>query len=284
MGYDASGSAARREIDTADTPGAPLPRATGLGSRAAPATMRVTEVRHLSKRLLRVGFCREDGDGFSFRPGQFCRVAVPAGDGSVWRSYSIATPVREGGTSETCEIAITAMDGGLATRYLFGLAPGDRIQTSGPFGRLVLPDVDTEHYLLIGTGTGMAPYRAMLPELEARSRSAAGRLRVTLLIGVRAPSESLYVEDFLEFVAHAPEQRRLLVTYSRVLPQTPEWFEAGGHVQDRLPWLRLSPAGDRILLCGNPDMIDDCSAALAERGFDKKALVREKYLPGPMPR
>ncbi|HSH43349.1 MAG TPA: FAD-binding oxidoreductase [Arenicellales bacterium] len=261
-----------------------MPVLADLGSREEPALMQVTTTRRLSQRLLQLGLRRADGRAFAFRPGQFCRIAVPTGDGSVWRSYSIATPALEGGSSEICEVAITAMEGGLATEYLFGLAPGECVRMSGPFGRLVLPDTDPAHYLLIGTGTGMAPYRAMLPELEKRTRAASGRLNVTLLMGVRAPSEALYIEDFLEFVAHAPDRRQLLVSYSRQLPEVPEWFETAGHVQSQLAGLRLSSSEARVMLCGNPEMIDDCSAALAERGFDTKTLVREKYLAGPRPR
>jgi len=247
--------------------------------------MRVTDVRRVTKGLLHLGLGREDGGTFRFRPGQFCRVAAPVSDGDhVWRSYSIATPATEGSLHETCEIAVASRPDGVATEYLFGLGLGDRVWVSGPFGRLVLPDEDPAHYLLIGTGTGMAPYRAMLPELEKRARATGGRLRVTLLMGVREPADALYVDDFQEFVARSPDLRRLFVSYSRRVPERPGWFEAPGYVQDRLSQLRLSPADDRVLLCGNAAMIDDCSTALAARGFDKSAIVREKYLPGPGPR
>lgn len=263
------------------SPTVSTPRAGGLGTRRNPAAMRVTDVRRISNGLLHLGLAREDGGTFTFRPGQFCRMAVPVSGGDpVWRSYSIATPTTEGSPNEFCEVAVAARPDGVATEYLFGLGLGDRVWISGPFGRLVLPEKDPAHYLFIGTGTGMAPYRAMLPELERRARAAGGTLRVTLLMGVREPAEALYVEDFFEFAARAPEMRSLLVSYSRRLPDEPGWFEAPGHVQDRLTQLHLSPADDRVLLCGNPAMIDDCFAALTARGFDKTAIVREKYLPG----
>jgi ferredoxin-NADP reductase len=44
--------------------------------------------------------------------------------------------------------------------------PGEHFGISGPFGLLVLPETLPKRLVLVGTGTGMAPYRAMLPELE----------------------------------------------------------------------------------------------------------------------
>lgn len=111
-------------------------------------------------------------------------------------------PAHESGASDTCEIAASATPGGLATDYLFTLRPGDRVRVSGPFGRLALPREDPAHYVFIGTGTGMAPFRAMLPELDRRATVRS--LRVTILMGVRAPAERLYYQDFVRFAECAP--------------------------------------------------------------------------------
>lgn len=203
----------------------------------------------------------------------------------MWRSYSIATPATEQGVSQTCEFAVTAIPKGLATTYLFGLKVGDRIRTSGPFGRFTLAKDDPMRYLLIGTGTGMAPFRAMLPEIERRA-AMTGRAapRVTLIMGVRGPDDCLYAQDFHDFVDAAPHARQLLVSYSRNMPDNPARFERSGYVQEQLRTFDLWPGNDRILLCGNPDMIETCSNLLEARGFDRKSLMHEKYVAGPAPR
>lgn len=256
--------------------------AQSFGTRRDPVAMRVTESRALSKRVLQLTLTREDGRDIAFKPGQFCNVAIPGADGDVWRSYSIATPAVSGAASPVCEIAVAAVPGGAATEYLFSRRPGDSVRVSGPLGRLLLPPEDPAHYLLIGTGTGMAPYRAMLPELERRA--ATQPLRVTLLMGVRSRGECIYGGDFLDFVRRAPELRRFLVCYSRDMPAAQPSHERAGYVQDALRELPLAPGQDRVYLCGNPDMIDDCSRALTERGIDKSCLVREKYRSSPSPR
>lgn len=61
-------------------------------------------------------------------------------------------------------------------------------------------------------------------------------------------------------------------------------FETSGYVQDWLRTLNLCPRNDRVLLCGNPDMIETCTNRLEARGFDRKSIKREKYIAGPPPR
>jgi ferredoxin-NADP reductase len=246
-----------------------------LGSMNAPVRLRVTARRRLTDRLLELTLVRADGWMVRFEPGQFCNIAVPGPGGELWRSYSMATPTRSGESVSAFQIAVSAVEGGAATRYLFSRRAGDTLRACGPFGRLLLPRDDPAHYLLIGTGTGMAPYRAMLPELDARAVGQA--LRVTLLMGARTRAECLYGDEFREFVRADPARRRFLVCYSREpAPLDPD-FERAGHVQQSVNDLDLSPAATRAFLCGNPDMIDAMAALLMAQGFDRRALVREKY-------
>lgn len=143
---------------------------SGLGTMSEPSRMQIVDIRSLSDRVMHFTLAREDGGAILFEPGQFCNVAIPGADGELWRSYSIATPVVSGKPSQTCDITVAAVPGGAATEYLFTRRTGEVLRVSGPFGRLVLPSEELPHYVLVGTGTGMAPYRAMLPELERRAR------------------------------------------------------------------------------------------------------------------
>jgi len=251
------------------------PDATGLGTRREPCELEVLDTALIAPDTLRLGLARVDGAPVRYEPGHFCNLAIPGPQGEVWRSYSLATPLRSGEARDRIEVVAAAVPGGLATEYLFARRPGDRLRASGPFGRLLLPAEDPEHYLLMGTGTGLAPYRAMLPELERR---AAGRaLRVTVVMGVRSPAAALYLDEFRGFVARDPQHRRLRVRYSRVLPDAPAPDEAAGYVQESLPALGLLPATTLVYLCGNPGMIDAAAGWLDAAEFPRRRVVREKY-------
>jgi NAD(P)H-flavin reductase len=119
----------------------------------------------------------------------------------------------------------------------------------------------------------MAPYRAMLPELERRARQRP--VRVTLLMGVRTRGERIYYEEFAEFAGRS-SLRTFIVCYSQGQPASGGAPEYRGYVQDTLRRLPLTPGQEHVYLCGSPQMIDECSRVLSERGFEKHYLMRDE--------
>ncbi|NLB57809.1 MAG: ferredoxin--NADP reductase, partial [Gammaproteobacteria bacterium] len=215
-------------------------------------------------------------------PGQFIQVHFQYADGTpAKRSYSLATVRdRDAQPEDTVEISVSYVPGGAATALFEALEAGDVIDASGPFGRFCLmPNDANRRYLLIGTGTGVTPYRAMLPLLE-RQMAERG-IEVVLLFGARNPGELLYGDEFRAFAEKHP-RFRFVPCFSRELP------EAGsvhahpdvrhGYVQQFLD--EFAPSGDTDLayLCGNPDMVDACFAALKEHGLAVPQIRREKYV------
>src|SRR5689334_3982694 len=123
----------------------------------------------LAPAVRHMAFERTDGKPFAFVPGQFVQVHFHYADGKATkRSYSVAT-IGDGTTApvERVEIAVSYVEGGAATELLSTLAEGGTIDASGPYGRFCLMDNDANHrYLLVATGTGVTPYRAMLPKIR----------------------------------------------------------------------------------------------------------------------
>jgi len=225
---------------------------------------------------------RDDGQPLDFRPGQFIQIHFERGDGAaVRRSYSLATRHDHAlGPGEVVEIAVSHLPGGAATALFEGLAIGQRIEASGPYGRFCLvPGDGNRRYLLIATGTGVTPYRSMLPDLAAQ---IAGRgVEIVLLLGARTPAELLYGDEFRAFAAAHPGFR-FVPCFSRELPE-PGSAHAHpdvrrGYVQQHLAEFAPDPAADIAYLCGNPDMVDACFEALKECGLPVPRIRREKYV------
>lgn len=229
------------------------------------------DVRHLA-------FVREDGKPMPYIPGQFIQIHFNHDGEDLRRSYSIATvPVAPGSADvDEVELAVSYVKGGAATALLSAIAPGEGVETSGPYGRFCLRDDETPpRYVLVGTGTGVTPYRAMLPEI-ARRMSEDGTCFV-LIHGARRREEVLYGEDFATFVrAHPGLEYQARI--SRQQPDDPKPWERPGHVQDAFEALALNPETDIVYLCGNPDMVDESVTRLKERGFTSRNLRREKYV------
>src|SRR5690606_22107576 len=127
--------------------------------------------------------------------------------------------VREPGQdpAEVVDNVVSYVPGGAATALIEGLGVGDTVQARGPFGRFCLqPGDDNRRFLLIATGTGVTPYRSMLPLLE-RAMASRG-VEVVLLYGARTPAELLYGDEFRAFSDTHPGFR-FMPCFSRVLPE-----------------------------------------------------------------
>jgi len=228
-------------------------------------------------------FVRDDGQPLDFIPGQFIQVHFAYADGTpTKRSYSLATihdHAMEPG--EAVEIAVSYVPGGAATALFEGLEIGETVDASGPFGRFCLmPADDNRRYLLIATGTGVTPYRSMLPLLEQAIVERG--VEVVLLQGARNPDELLYGDEFRAFAERFPRNFRFMPCFSRELPQ-PGSAQAHadvrhGYVQQFLQEFTPDPIGDIAYLCGNPNMVDACFEALKESGLEMRRVRREKYV------
>jgi ferredoxin-NADP reductase len=225
---------------------------------------------------------RDDGQPLDFVPGQFIQIHFDYADGTpTRRSYSLATIHDHAlAPGEAVEIAVSHVQGGAATALFEGLEIGGRINASGPYGRFCLmPGDRNRRYLLIGTGTGITPYRSMLPVL-ARQIAQRG-IEVLLLSGARTPGELLYAEDFRAF-ADAHPQFHYVPCLSREMPAPGSSLAhvdvRHGYVQQQLAGFAPDPATDIAYLCGNPDMVDASFEALKGYGLPVPQIRREKYV------
>jgi ferredoxin-NADP reductase len=227
--------------------------------------------RRATPHVLHLAFRRQDGAALDFIPGQFINLHFDTEGGGTHRSYSIANPPRPDGL---LEIAMSPVEGGLASEALAALEPGDTVAASGPYGRFVLRDEPPCRYVLVGTGTGITPYRAMLPLLAERLEAG---FRVHIALGVWRREELLFGEDFIAF-AEAHEQAVFSGCYSRENPEHPSPWEHAGYVQTLFSHLELDPSSDVVYLCGNPGMVDESFEILKAMGFGVKQIRREKYV------
>ncbi|MDP3085413.1 MAG: benzoyl-CoA 2,3-epoxidase subunit BoxA [Rubrivivax sp.] len=146
---------------------------------------------------------------FPVLEGQSIGVLPPgldsAGRPHHMRQYSVASP-RNGeragynNLSLTLKRVLQDRDGrpvrGVASNYLCDLQVGDTLQVVGPYGSsFLMPNHPGSHIVMICTGTGSAPMRAMT-EWRRRQRgaanAAAGSGRLLLFFGARSPQELPY--------------------------------------------------------------------------------------------
>ncbi|NII73447.1 ferredoxin-NADP reductase [Dyella sp. SG562] len=240
-------------------------------------TLRLVDSYMLAPTVRHLVFERADGQVLAFVPGQFLQVHFQYDDGTpTKRSYSVATVGDGRSPAQRIEIAVSYVEGGAATRLLGSLEAGQTVEASGPYGRFCLQPGDAHpRYLLLATGTGVTPYRAMLPLL--RELLAQGGREVALLYGARNETELLYGAEFEAFERENPgfSFHACLSRQARAVPRP---NDRSGHVQGVLA--ELSPSADRDIayLCGNPNMVDGAFNALKEYGLPVPQIRREKYV------
>jgi ferredoxin-NADP reductase len=239
--------------------------------------LRLVDSHMLAPSVRHLVFERVDGQPLVFQPGQFLQVHFHYDDGTATkRSYSVATIGDGSSPVQRIEIAVSYVEGGAATKLLGELPVGGVIDASGPYGRFCLQDADSHpRYLLLATGTGVTPYRAMLPQIE--KLLARGNREVVLLYGARSEAELLYGEEFEAFAQTHPGFifHGCLSREARAVPRS---TDRSGHVQHVLG--ELGPHADRDIayLCGNPNMVDAAFTALKEFGLPVPQIRREKYI------
>jgi ferredoxin-NADP reductase len=241
-------------------------------------TLHLADSRMLAPSVRHLAFERADGAPFAFVPGQFVQVHFHYADGKATkRSYSVATiGAGDGSAVQQIEMAVSYVDGGAATALLGSLGQGGTIEASGPYGRFCLMDADTNRrYILVATGTGVTPYRAMLPQLKALF--AKRDIEVALIYGARNEAELLYGDEFEAFARENP-QFRFYACFSRTARAQPRAHDRNGRIQVALEEIKPDATGDIAYLCGNPDMVDQAFNLLKDAGLPVPHVRREKYV------
>jgi len=203
-------------------------------------------------------------DELQFKPGQFVSFEETLGGKKITRAYSIAS--RPNGNR--FELCLNLVEDGAFSPHLFTMKPGDSLEMLPPLGFFTVRN-PAKDALFVATGTGIAPFRSMVPDYLNHPQAT----ELTLLFGVRYPNSVYYADEF-EALAKRYSNFRFWPTLSR--PE-PDWKGRSGHVQIHL----LEAIGDRrdldVYICGLKAMVDDVRGILKALGFDRKQIIFEKY-------
>lgn len=222
---------------------------------------RVTRVHHWTDTLFT--FETERDPGFRFKSGQFTMIGLPVEGRPLLRAYSIASAHYE----ERLEFFSIKVPNGPLTSRLQHLKEGDVVLINRkPTGTLVLDFLKTpgRNLYLFSTGTGLAPFLSVIRDPETYESFD----KVVLTHTCRHVNELAYQELIND---HLPKHELLgeyirdkLIYYPSV---TREAFHRQGRITDLIRSGKLfddaglqplnAEAGDRIMICGSPEMLNE---------------------------
>ena len=199
--------------------------------------------------------------------GQSVAVEVPMRP-RLWRYYTPATLPRRDGSFE---MHVRVVPGGLvSTAFVQGARPGDVLRMGSPVGdRLTLTPGERRDLVMLAGGTGLAPMKALVQQLDAEG----GRRRTHLLWGVRLYRE-LYDLHAMHRLAADLDWLRFVPCVSHERSPSPE-VETGTVVDVAL---RHGPWPDHeVYVCGSPGMVRATVGRLLQAGTPRHLVRFEEF-------
>ncbi|MEI8211359.1 MAG: ferredoxin--NADP reductase [Planctomycetota bacterium] len=201
-----------------------------------------------------------------FECGQFLQLGLQTPEKHLHRPYSVASP-----PGDQLEFFIVRVEGGELTTRLWPLQAGDSIDVSAKAtGGFTLSHTPPAECLwLLATGTGLAPYIAMLRDPGIWQKYP----HIVVVHGVRYRSEFAYASELHGFTTQFPGRFSYVPIASR--ENTDHGFqgrittaiECG--ILERMAGHSLTPQQSAVMMCGNPQMLDDVELLLHTRGLQK---------------
>ncbi|OAV43924.1 ferredoxin--NADP reductase [Lewinella sp. 4G2] len=209
-----------------------------------------------------------------YKPGQFLTLELPISERrrDGWRSYSIAAAPDGSNEAELC---IVHLPGGKGTTWLFEEAEvGTEVKSKDPGGVFTLPPGPLKNdIVMVCTGTGVAPFRAMLQE-----RLAAENVNFHLIFGCRTAADILYREEFEAMAAEHDNFTYSVAASREDVAATKTMATSRGYVHEVYKTLYPKPANQlKFYLCGWNVMVDEAVATLKEMGYEANQVVAELY-------
>ena len=167
------------------------------------------------------------------------------------RSYSMANAPERMGQPPSIELHLRHMPGGKFTDHVFGaMKEKDILRIEGPYGSFFLREASDKPIILLASGTGFAPIKAIIEHMQA----AAITRPTALYWGCRSGAD-LYLRHWAEQAALDMPNLRYVPVLSEPRPSE-NWTGRLGLVHQAVmaDWPDLS--AHQVYACGAPIMVD----------------------------
>jgi CDP-4-dehydro-6-deoxyglucose reductase, E3 len=199
---------------------------------------------------------------FQFHAGQYVEFILKDG---ARRSYSMANAPHNLGSPPAIELHIRHMPGGLFIDHVFGaMKEKDIVRMEGPFGSFFLREDSGKPMVLLASGTGFAPIKALIERMQALGITRPA----TLYWGARSKAD-LYLHDWAAAAAAQMPQLRYVPVLSEPQPED-AWTGRTGFVHQAVMADLPDLSGHQVYACGAPVMVD-----AAQRDFTARCGLPE---------
>lgn len=206
---------------------------------------RVSSLERLSPDVIRLQLQLPANDSFAYRAGQYIEIILR--DGSR-RSYSMAN-ASPGGSG--LELHLRHMPGGKFTDHVFtAMQAKEMLRFEGPYGSFYLREQSDKPIIMLASGTGFAPIKALLEHMQQSGSTRA----VTLYWGGRRPTDLYLTQWIAQQQQHLP-QLHFIPVVSNALRED-DWTGRCGLVHRAVLEDHADLSGYQVYACGAPVMVE----------------------------
>jgi CDP-4-dehydro-6-deoxyglucose reductase len=232
--------------------------------------VRVTALEQKSHDVMQVRLQLPAADDLRYHAGQYVEFVLNDG---VRRAYSMANAPHTLADNPNLELHIRHMAGGKFTDHVFGaMKEKDILRIEGPFGSFFLREDSKKPIILLASGTGFAPIKALIEHMRHKGITRPA----TLYWGGRRPAD-LYLDAWVrERLADMPNLKYVPVV-SDALPED-GWSGRTGFVHQAVLDDFADLTGHQVYACGAPIVVDSALAAYtAQRGLPKDEFYADSF-------
>ncbi|WP_311221387.1 MULTISPECIES: CDP-6-deoxy-delta-3,4-glucoseen reductase [unclassified Acidovorax] len=222
--------------------------------------VRVSTLTRASHDVMIVRLQLPAADTFRYHAGQYIEFILKDG---ARRAYSMATAPHSQAQAPGVELHIRHMPGGRFTDHVFtGMKEKEILRIEGPFGSFFLREDVDKPIVLLASGTGFAPVKALIEHMHFKGITRP----TTLYWGGRRPGD-LYMDGWLrERLADMPQLRYVPVV-SHAQPED-AWTGRTGFVHQAVLDDFADLSSHQVYACGAPVVVESARAAYtAQRGL-----------------
>ncbi|MFM1949673.1 MAG: CDP-6-deoxy-L-threo-D-glycero-4-hexulose-3-dehydrase reductase [Pseudomonadota bacterium] len=233
--------------------------------------VRVVSLEKKSDDVMSVFMQLPATDLMKFHAGQYVEFLLR--DGSR-RSYSMANaPHTLDPAAPKVELHIRHMPGGKFTDVVFStMKEKDILRIEGPYGSFYLREDSQAPMILLASGTGFAPIKALLEHMQHKNITRPA----TLYWGGRRPSD-LYMSDWVEAQVKAMPNLTYVPVVSNALPED-AWTGRTGFVHQAVLQDHADLSGYQVYACGAPIVVDSARADyVGKAGLPEEAFFADSF-------
>ncbi|MGB2809304.1 MAG: FAD-binding oxidoreductase [Sedimentisphaerales bacterium] len=229
----------------------------------------VESTRELTHDIKEIKLRLNEPAEITHRPGQYVQVQAPSQDGTVFRAYSISSPVYE---PNVVQLVVRLVPDGIGSTYLYNLNPGDTVTFTGPYGEFWLNEDPSVEIVCVGGGCGMAPMRNIILTLYEKWPERV----CWLFFGCRTTRDVFYLEQFEELAKKHPTLH-VMYALSDGLGENEKWDGETGFIHLSADKHLETGVQRQAFLCGPPPMIEAVTRVLVEKGINSEDVFYDEF-------